>query len=125
MNSSFLNVMKIKMASTPCTHYRRKCQVKVSIPKLCSRFFSSIETFIKFQFSCCGGIFGCVQCHNEVQSHRAKRKDLEAVICSDCKHQQDDMTNICSQCDTKFGEVRNFILSFTTYVFRSVVRMGQ
>lgn len=75
--------MKIKMASTPCTHYRRKCQVK---------------------FSCCGGVFGCVQCHNEVQSHRAKRKDLEAVICSDCKHQQDNMTNICSQCDTKFGE---------------------
>ena len=71
--------------------------------------FSSIETFIKFQFSCCGGVFGCVQCHNEVQSHRAKRKDLEAVICTDCKHQQDGMTNICSQCDTKFGEVRNFL----------------
>ena len=33
LNSCFLNVMKIKMASTPCSHYRRKCQVKVSIPK--------------------------------------------------------------------------------------------
>merc|ERR1712228_350067 len=75
--------MKIKMASPLCTHYRRKCLIKTS---------------------CCNGTFGCLQCHNDIQSHKAKVRDIEALICMNCKYQHDSITNICSQCDTQFGQ---------------------
>merc|ERR1711934_446288 len=80
---SFQFDMKIKMASTLCTHYHRKCQIKTS---------------------CCNEVFGCLQCHNEIQSHKAKLKDIKALICLNCKYQHDGITNICVQCNTQFGE---------------------
>jgi hypothetical protein len=102
---SFQFDMKIKMASTLCTHYHRKCQIKVSS---FNSLILDIENMylLLFQTSCCNEVFGCLQCHNEIQSHKAKLKDIKALICLNCKYQHDGITNICVQCDTKFGEVR-------------------
>ena len=105
---SFQFDMKIKMASTLCTHYHRKCQIKVS--SFNSLILEIVNMYLlSFQTSCCNEVFGCLQCHNEIQSHKAKLKDIKALICLNCKYQHDGITNICVQCDTQFGEVRILI----------------
>ena len=116
---SFQFDMKIKMASTLCTHYHRKCQIKVS--SFNSLLLEIVNMYLLlFQTSCCNEVFGCLQCHNEIQSHKAKLKDIKALICLNCKYQHDGITNICVQCDTQFGEVRILFVLFLIHRWKNI-----
>lgn len=62
---------------TRCTHHRRKCHIKVT---------------------CCQGTFGCLKCHNEQSTHKATIRDIEALVCLNCSHEQKGLLNTCQKC---------------------------
>ena len=90
------------LCTSPCV-YTENC----SIAK--SQVIFNNANFLNFQTSCCNEEFGCLQCHNETQSHKAKVRDIKGVICLNCKYEHDGVTNICVQCGTQFGEVSAFV----------------
>uniref|UniRef100_A0A0E0K8Q4 CHY-type domain-containing protein n=1 Tax=Oryza punctata TaxID=4537 RepID=A0A0E0K8Q4_ORYPU len=74
-----------------CVHYRRKCKIRAP---------------------CCGEIFDCRHCHNEVKDslevsisdrHEIPRHEIKLVICSLCNKEQ-DVQQDCSNCGACLGK---------------------
>ena len=51
-----------------CVHYERKCNIVAP---------------------CCGKVFGCRVCHDEMSDHEMNRFEIERIICKDCGTEQD------------------------------------
>jgi len=69
----------------PCTHYRRKCNIVAP---------------------CCGGVFGCRLCHDEMTptGHESlNRFAVKEVVCKEC-HTRQATSNSCIKCKVTFGE---------------------
>ncbi|CAM6082526.1 unnamed protein product [Calypogeia fissa] len=74
-----------------CSHYRRRCRIRAP---------------------CCGEVFDCRHCHNEVKNanernpkkrHDLPRHAVESVICSICSTEQ-EVRQICKNCGVCMGE---------------------
>ena len=74
-----------------CRHYRRR---------------------VKFVAPCCGEVFWCRHCHDEIKSqgepdpkkrHEIVRKDVKEVVCALCEERQ-PVAHECASCGVSFGE---------------------
>lgn len=64
-----------------CIHYKRKA---------------------KFVSPCCGKIYVCRYCHDDVEDHTFNRKNVTQLICTECDTRQKVQTN-CEKCGIRFG----------------------
>mmetsp|Transcript_16028 Transcript_16028/g.33520 ORF Transcript_16028/g.33520 Transcript_16028/m.33520 type:complete len:449 (+) Transcript_16028:38-1384(+) len=68
-----------------CVHYERKCNIVAP---------------------CCGGIFGCRVCHDEINSACGPmdRFAIKEIVCKECRTRQSSKTNTCCSCGITFAE---------------------
>jgi len=75
----------------PCVHYERRCDIVAP---------------------CCGRIFGCRVCHDDVMTQSAHhstcgpmdRFAIKEIVCKECGTRQDSKTNECIKCKVTFAE---------------------
>ena len=84
-----MNEEKINIKQRGCDHYIRGC-------KLIS--------------PCCGKIYTCRHCHNEIEDifglekpHQIDRFNIKEIICIDCEEKQ-PVSNKCIKCENIFGK---------------------
>ena len=65
-----------------CQHYKRKCLIEAN---------------------CCGNIYECRVCHDEVEDHKMNRHETKYIICKECDKKQ-VVSNKCEECGVIFGE---------------------
>jgi uncharacterized CHY-type Zn-finger protein len=103
-------VLPIPEANAACVHYERNCNIVAP---------------------CCGRIFGCRICHDELSGvghPPMNRFMIREVVCKNCDTRQ-ATSNQCINCRTVFGEyhcsicnlwmsmVRNYSCAFGLFVF--------
>lgn len=63
-----------------------------------TQFFFSLSQ----QSPCCGKIYVCRYCHDEVEDHTFNRKTVTELICTECDTRQRVQMN-CEKCGIRFG----------------------
>ena len=66
-----------------CVHYRRKARLVAP---------------------CCGKVYPCRFCHDEVEDHELDRKTVREVVCIACGNRQGILQS-CTNCDIVLAEV--------------------